>query len=203
MSNNGYFKYGDPYTLNLDGHQLHPSWWSRHYEYLWAASFTERDHICADMGCGWMARPFKDILAKRCDLVLAVDADDRLLELPSHDNMVKIVADITKDTGIEANGLDRVYCISVLEDLATHLTEVLTEFKRILKPDGLIVITTDVQHDFTRMLGQYPATNIHRLIEAVSAAGLAFDGAIDFDRTDAVYNDEFNLCCFHAVLRKA
>ncbi len=201
--NNAYFKHGDPYSLNVAGFELHPEWWSRHYEYLWALRFAEPDHVCADMGCGWMQRPFKDMLAKTCKAVYAVDADKRVMDLPHADNLTLITADITKDTGIQEASLDRVYCISVLEDLPDLAVDALREFRRIVKPDGLIIVTCDAQYDITKPLAKYPAINLVDFIRDVLDAGLEFVGDYDTDKTDAVYHPEWNLCCWHCVLRRA
>jgi len=201
--NNGFFQYGDPYSMKIGDWELDSSWWSRHYEYVWALQFAEPHHVAADMGCGWMFRPFKDTLAQTCAYTYAVDADPRVTELPQRKNMKYIVADITKDSGIEAASLDRVFCISVLEDLGNLVGGALKEFARVVKPDGRIVITMDSQYDMESPLPRYPGVNMDGFVRAVADAGLEFDGALDFDKADAVYHPIFNLCCFHCVLSKA
>lgn len=201
--NNAFFKQGDKTAFVIDGYQLSPDWWSRHYEYIWALQHAEPDHVCADMGCGWHDRPMKDVLSVRCKYVYAVDAHPDVQLLAGHENMKYVVADITKDTGIPAASLDRVYCISVLEDLGDLVTGALKEFARVIKPDGRVIITCDNQYDMNKPLPKYPGVNMDHFVGAVKAAGLEFDGALDFDKTDAIYHNGFNLCCWHCVLRKA
>ena len=195
----------DPTVREIGGYPLAEDWWSRKYEYPWAFGFAREGDVCADMGCGWMPRPFKDALATVCQKVYAVETDRRVLSLDGHPGVMEFVmADFTKPIpAIWGNSLDRVYCISVLEDLGIGVWPAMVEFARVLKPDGRIVITTDAQYDPWLPLGQYSATNLDDLFDAIDNAGLEFDGDIDEDKTDAVYHGGFNLCVFHCVLKKA
>lgn len=200
--NNGYFKMNDPTARSIAGYPIDEQWWSRKAEYPWAFRFAREGDVCADMGCGWMQRPFKDALSTVCKKVYCVDADPRLRELHAQRNMLFVVKDFSKDTGIGAESCDRVYCISVLEDVGIGLWGALGEFARVLKPDGRIVITCDVKYDDWLPLGQYGAVDLLDLFDAVDAAGLEFDGDIDEDKTDAVYHGGFNLCVWHCVLKR-
>lgn len=108
---------------------------------------------------------------------------------------------------------DRVFCISVLEHLKDSfnkwpvlrafapllagarrdIRDSLIEFKRVLRPDGLIVLTFD-----------YPRINLSYLKSVVSEAGLRFAGEVDFELPrDAIRNAEKGLNCFRAVLTHA
>ncbi len=139
---------------------LAPEWWSRPYEYAWASHFAEPDDVVLDAGCG-LGHPFKFFLAGRCRETHACDVDPAILSLDIHT--------IARDFGVEAgpalvgdvhrinyacaditnlpypDGIfDRVFCISVLEHMDEMAGEqALGEFARVLKPDGLIVITFD------------------------------------------------------------
>ena len=200
--NNGYFQLNDPTANEIYGYEVHPSWWSRKYEYVWALKHASPGDVCADMGCGWHQRPLKDALSKVCAKVYAVDAHPGILELEAHDNMEWVVADISKDTGIEAGSLDRVYCISVIEDLGAFIWGALCEFARVLKRDGRIILTFDNHYDLTKPLGKYPGVNFEDFLDAMENAGLVFDGGVDMSKEDAVYHEDFNLCVFHCVLKK-
>jgi ubiquinone/menaquinone biosynthesis C-methylase UbiE len=203
VSNNAFFQTSDPRVSVVGGMDLLPSWWSRPWEYAWASQFTGEDLVVADMGAGWSGRPFKELLAERCKEVYAVDLDERLLELPNlHNNLKFVIANFEQPVPVPP--VDRIFCISVLEDL-TDYEKALAEFKRLLKPDGLIVITCDSKHDPDKPLPKYPGVSFRKLIDAVIDVGLKFDGErVELKVPEnAVHHDEWNLACWHGVLKHA
>jgi hypothetical protein len=65
---------------------------------------------------------------------------------------------------------DIVYCISVLEHVSPAVQiSALGEFARVMKDDGLIVMTVD-----------YPTVNIDQLSTGIAETGLRFAGKTDF-----------------------
>ena len=203
MVNNAFFKLTDPKATEILGLEIHPTFWSRHYEYPWALQFAEPGQVVADMGCGWHQRPFKNALAQICELVYAVDGHPGVTKLPGHPNMPFVVADITKPIPeIAESSLDRVFCISVIEDLKDIAGKALTEFARCVKTDGLVIVTCDSQYDYDKPLAQYPGVPIDVLEKAVDEAGLEFVGERDWDKTGALYHEGFNLAVVHMVLRR-
>ena len=200
---NDYFHRTDKHVDELWGYKIHPAWWSRKYEYPWAFQYAEFWQHAADMGCGWMDRPFKDMIADICAQVYAIDIDDRVLSLTRHGNMSLHKADFTQETFLQPESIDRVFCLSVLEDLSEKLPDALEEFKRVLQPDGLIVVTFDVWYDKAEPLGQYPGMDINYFWKSVYQAGLVPVGEVLDNKADAVFSPDFNLCCYHAVLEKA
>jgi SAM-dependent methyltransferase len=105
---------------------------------------------------------------------------------------------------------DRIFCVSVLEHLRDRcnrypwlsyipplaallrrdIRDALAEFKRSLKPAGLIVLTFD-----------YPRINLRYLRRVVEELDLQFAGPCDFTLpTDAIFQPEKKLHCFRAVL---
>ena len=107
---------------------------------------------------------------------------------------------------------DKIYCISVLEHLKDYFNKypllthmgfmkiflkndiyaTLKEFERILKDDGLIIMTFD-----------YPDINLSYLKKAIAELGLSFAGNISLDIPDnALHSKELNLNCFRAVIKK-
>ncbi len=202
MNANGYFKQSDPRIEELAGYDLPSDWWSRGYEYAWAMQYAEAGLVVADMGCGWMYRPFKDALAEACQFVYAVDVDKRLRHQDRADNMALVTADITKDIpGIQDGQLDRVFCISVLEDLGDKAALALKEFSRVIKPDGKIVLTFDVPY-LDAPTPVYPGLSMDKFTQARRDTGLIFDGKVNYRKDNAVNHQEWNLCVFHCLLKR-
>jgi len=199
---NDFFRVSDPHGREFLEWTLPEGWWSRHYEYPWAIRFARKGQVVADMGCGYTFRPFKNALATICDIVYAVDADKRLLTQEYPDNMLLNVWDFTKRTPLDDDALDTLFCISVLEDIGQKIPQALTEFRRLIKPDGKIVLTFDVPYDTDKPCKFYPGVNLGDFIQVVEDVGLEFDGSIGMNEDDLIFHEEYNLCCYHAVLRK-
>jgi ubiquinone/menaquinone biosynthesis C-methylase UbiE len=190
-----------------------PTWWSRGHEYAWAEQFAGPEHVVLDAACG-IGHPLKLVLAQRCRATFACDLDPRI------DDPEQIVADIQPDFGAEAAqafaraslqrlertrcsitatpygdaAFDRVFCISVLEHLpADDRKATLREFARIVRPNGLVLLTMD-----------HPLVDLDEFVQAVAAAGLRFVG--DVRRhvpLDALWSGAHGLRCFRALLQRA
>lgn len=187
---------------NIGGYPIPPEWWSRVYEYPWAMCYAGRNMVVADMGCGYEPRPLKDALSAVCRTVYAVDANDGLLTQPKPDNVEFIVADFTRPIpAIPDGSLDRVFCISVLEHLGDKIPAALAEFYRCLRRGGLCVLTCDVQYDDSLPCDISPGMDITTLQPAARSAGFRYD-VFDYDKTDAMHSEQFNLCVYHALLVK-
>jgi SAM-dependent methyltransferase len=201
MSENGYFKNMDLKARTIGGMELLPSWWSRPCEYAWARQFAHAGDVVADMGCGWSGRPFKEELADLGCNVYAIDADPRVLELPPRENVQLIVRSFLEPMD-DLPQFDRIFCLSVLEDLTKDLSEVLYKFAHKLKDDGLIVITFDTPYDDSKPTPTYPGLNVYDFYKAMKSAGLELrENSIDMQHDDLVHHDEWNLCVMHFVLR--
>jgi len=96
--------------------------------------------------------------------------------------------------------LDRIFCISVLEDLLDYRAA-LAEFYRLLKPGGLLVLTCDAQFRSDEPLHFYPDVNFDRLLGDARRIGFLI-GSCDFDKHDAVHHSLWNLACWHGVFEK-
>ncbi len=203
MIENGYFKLDDPKASEIMGYPIHPGWWSRRYEYPWALEYAEEGQVVADMGCGWTPRPFKDALAALGCQVYAVDGGEKLLTQEKRPGMEFVIADITKPIPeIMGGSLDRVFCISVLEDTGERVPGSLKEFSRCLKPGGVCVLTFDTQYDMDKPLGQWPGVNIEKFKELLKDIDLEWQEPPDWNKNGALFNEEFNLCVFHCSLTK-
>lgn len=198
MQENAYFKLHDDTAVSILGYAIPAEWWSRVYEYPWAMQYAEPGLTVADMGAGWQQRPFKDMLAKVCGKVYAVDQHWEIRQLEAHDNMEFIVADFTGwiDTIPDAS-LDRVFCISVIEELSENMQDAMAEFSRCLKPGGKCIITADVVYDNSKPTPYCGGVIAEAMVDAAS---LYFSiGETDFDKTDAMHSELYNLCVFHCV----
>ena len=146
MNANGYFRKLDPQIKEMAGFPIPPDWWSRGYEYAWAIAQARPGEMVMDAGCGF-GHPLKYELAKVSKRVFAVDVSPGVLELTEREGVEYICADMA-DTGLPAESMDTIYCISVLEHLKKEeLWDVWQEFIRLLKPGGRVVITLDVLFD--------------------------------------------------------
>jgi SAM-dependent methyltransferase len=208
-NSNDFFYLDDPNTRDFEGFNLHPEWWSRHYEYPWAYTFTAEGSRVADMGCGWSYRPFKDALAKRCKTVFAVDRDQRLVDLipGSPRNIIYLVSDIQKVERIAPFSLDTIFCISVFEDLEEKVEiqrNALTEFARLLKPNGRIVLTFDVPYDDSRPTEPYPGVDLVEFAAMVNTHPYVYSSGPWFvaKDKDLLVHEQWNLCVYHCVLKR-
>lgn len=194
------------------------TWWSRRYEYAWAASFAGPDLTVLDAACG-ILHPFKFHLNKTCRETFACDRDPLILDKDailnniiseigveaithegggvSHESFegLKLACtDITK-LPYEDERFDRVFCISVLEHMdGATMIQALSEMRRTLKKDGLVVLTFD-----------FPTIDPPQMVATVVGAGLVFADEIDMKLPDdAVYSDLWGrLYCFRALLKRA
>lgn len=207
MNTNDIFRIDDPHAYEIGKYAIHRDWWSRHYEYPWAMQFAGQRQIVADMGTGWWERPLKHALADICDLVVAVDAHEDVLKLKNSPKLLHVHGDFINGpiSGLAPGNFDRVFCISVLEDLGNWLEiyRALSEFDRIMAVDGRMVITFDTIYEPSLPTPIYPGLGIEDFISAVEHADLEFvDRPIKINRERAVANLEFNLCVVHCVLKR-
>jgi ubiquinone/menaquinone biosynthesis C-methylase UbiE len=188
---------------------LPASWWSRPYEYAWASEFVEREHTVLDAACG-ISHPFKIFLARACASLDVCDLDERIL------NISEILADMVQDgmpfdafieldkmTRSKANianlpydneRFDRVFCISTIEHMPqADVPKALAEFCRVIKKDGLIILTLDV-----------PPYKPARLKELVESAGLTFAGSFEPEEPTNILRTSMygGLTVFRAVLKR-
>ena len=92
---------------------------------------------------------------------------------------------------------DRIICISVLEHLTEEgLLKTLLEFKRLLKKEGLLVVTID-----------YPYLDLEMFNRMLEKSGLFYAGKVNFELPgNALTTDMFpqfpgGLYSFRALLR--
>ena len=195
-----------------------PDWWSRHYEYAWASQFARSQDTVLDAACG-IFHPFKFFLTDKCLEVHACDQDEKILS-PS-----LILQEIITHLGQEAaqklspyyfhtirfakadianlpypdGKFDKIFCISVLEHLEPKIIHAaLSEFRRTLKDNGLLILTVD-----------YPAIQPEALRDMAAKSELSFANTADLTLPEnAIFSDSFldvygsRLYCYRTVLKK-
>ncbi len=206
MKNNDFFYTDDRIMDKVGKFRLPKGWWSRPYEYDWANRHNLINGIVADMGAGYTYRPFTDLLSMFAAEVYRVDGNRKLLTVPckDKDKVATVVADFTQEiVSLSSDTFDRIFYISVLEDVGNKIPLALREFKRLLKPDGKIVLTFDVP---IREDPIWPGVDLNLFFDVVSDVGLKFVGnepENNFNEfRELLVNKEFGLTCYHCILEK-
>jgi ubiquinone/menaquinone biosynthesis C-methylase UbiE len=191
-------------------------WWSRFYEYAWAAEFCKESNIVLDAACG-IPHPFKFYLAEKCKEVYAVDRDINIADTEVMDKQMKSVLGhslqelkpsaekvVFKHANLSelpcSDGLfNTIFCISALEHMSNDKKiAALKEFKRTLKDDGKIVLTIDFCKN-----KDYGSMTIDELESMAKESGLKFAGEVDKIIPANAITWQNNLYCFRAVLVKS
>jgi SAM-dependent methyltransferase len=115
--------------------------------YAWSCQFASGARVL-DAGCG-MAYGTRMLADAGAGEVVGVDLDKALLagHVDTPANITLETADV-RDLPHEANSFDLVVCFEVIE----HVTEpqrVLDELHRVLRPDGLLVVSTPNRDVYT------------------------------------------------------
>ncbi len=127
-------------------------YFTRDEEYPWAVvrGKLKKGITVLDAGCG--NAPFSFYLAELGCNVFAVDTQDYSEFFRS--SGVKFRQNCLSKLPFADGTFDRVFCISVFEHLEDSTLElILAEFSRVLKKDGLLILTVDKEnscrpHDF-------------------------------------------------------
>lgn len=114
--------------------------------------------VVADLGCGTGA--LLELLSPVCFRVIGVDNSQDMLaaarqRVQDRTNIELFQADLCA-LPLEPNTVDAATCVLTLS-YVSHVMDVLKEVKRILKPDGRLVIVDVLPHhreDFRRQMGQ-------------------------------------------------
>ena len=144
-------------------------WWSRKFEYPWAAQFCDPDATVLDVGCG-VIHPFKLHLANTCKETYGMDTDWGILNV-KHPGLKTIRHDATiKWNMFEGDLFDRIFIISTLEYVypTSKSKNILNEAMRVLRPDGLLVVTFDV-----------PDVSVEWFDDIVKKCGFSYYGSVD------------------------
>ena len=192
-------------------------WWSRFYEYAWAAEFCKKTDVVLDAACG-IPHPFKFYLAGKCKEVHAVDADERI---NSYEKMAAAI-DATFGANARANCpeefvnqvnvkqacltklpyknsmFDKIFCISAIEHI-NDADKVLAfkESKRVLRKSGMLILTVDYSRT-----PEYGSATMEQIETMAKEAGFKLAGEKDEAIPTNAINWGNNLFCFRMVLVK-
>jgi SAM-dependent methyltransferase len=204
MDKSGVFHVGDVRADKIMEWNIPSTWWSRGYEYPWAFSHARPDTVVADMGCGYEFRPLKNALAEVCKKVYAIDMRPAVLKLQTDAPALEIkVDDFTSDLRWLADAsLDTIFCISVLEDVA-NWRGALRNWKRILKRSGQVVLTFDITYNPNKPQHElYKGLNLTDFWNRAYQIGWMSEGPINVTMPEnAVVHTDYNLACYHCILR--
>ena len=193
MLTSRFFVNDDEKINNMDGFEIPSEWWSRPYEYLWVSKFLNKDDVIIDAGCG-TNHPFKDYASKRVSKCFAIDINPEINSFTNSGTLEHVYLGLTElDQKFKPDSIDKIFCISVLEHMYQQsIIDTLKQFKKVLKPDGKIILTID-----------HPMLGTDTFINLVDEVGLMFDGNVDFEiKKDVIKGNYANLKCYRAVLCK-
>jgi ubiquinone/menaquinone biosynthesis C-methylase UbiE len=190
-------------------------WWSRFYEYAWAAEFCKETDVVLDAACG-IPHPFKFYLAEGCKEVHAVDIDERILDLNEIskemratfgiDN-IKVLDEVNvnfKQASLtklpyKNSMFDKLFCISALEHISdTDKVKALAEFKRVLKKSGMLILTIDYSET-----PEYSSATMDEIEKLANDVGFKLAGEKQLDIPGNAINWGNSLFCFRVVLVKS
>lgn len=204
----------DPTVFRVADMPLPNHWWSRPYEYAWAALFVKANQTVLDAACG-ISHPFKWLLGQIClktwatdidhrigksDLILKETLDDlgkeahaALLKNKSLLNLVNLSHSSICNFPKEMPQFDRIFCISSLEHMKKEdQKKAILEFADHLKPDGLVVLTVD-----------YPVITPESLIEMAQDVGLVPAGPVEKGQPKPDTITNWGLRIYRCVLKHA
>lgn len=129
-------------------HPIQAPYWSRKWEWPWVLMNMEAKdgQVFADMGSGNVS-PTSVHLGKTYpnSTVYAVDLTPS--PFPDTQQIKTLQEDLTK-TSIPCDSVDTVICVSVLEHMPPQgWAAGIKEFCRIIKPQGKIIVTLDVESE--------------------------------------------------------
>lgn len=136
------FKIDDKRVMALGEFKIPTEWWSRGYEYAFAADHLKDDEIIIDAGCG-IEHPFKWYAMSKSRMVYAVDRDDRILEMSGEPGISYLNIDLI-DLPDHIDKVDKIFCISVFEHMpAENQGRILEGFSKVLNKGGKVIMTCD------------------------------------------------------------
>ena len=139
-------------------------WYEHYHRYLMACDVVSGKKVL-DAACG--EGYGSHLLASYADKVVAVDIDESSIDHAKRryrrDNLKFLCADVL-EIPIPDNSFDVVVSFETLEHLAEH-QQLLSEFKRVLKEDGVLIISTPDKAEYSDKTGfdnEYHVKELYR-----------------------------------------
>ncbi|MCK5472654.1 MAG: class I SAM-dependent methyltransferase, partial [Planctomycetes bacterium] len=150
--------------------------WSRQWEYpfvfsqieKYAAARGGRPIKILDAGSGITFFPYflKQAIGAAaltcCDAGLSLPEMFRTINTQMGTDVKFLCRDI-RDTALESSSFDIVYCVSVLEHTKNY-DEIIKEFVRLLKDDGILIVTFDISLDGR---SDIPVSEVKKLVTSL------------------------------------
>lgn len=157
-----------PPPLVFTGERYHPELpreiaYEHWHRYAFATALTSGCHVLdAACGEGYGA----NLLARTAASVIGIDLSAQAIAHASarylHPNLRFQQGDVLMLDGIAAASMDRVISFETLEHLGEQ-DRLLEIFARVLKPDGLLLISTPDRHVYTDLSGQQNPHHVREL----------------------------------------
>ncbi len=139
-------------------------WYEHFHRYTMAIGFAEGKKVL-DAACG--EGYGSHLLAQKADSVVGVDVSETAIKHASkqyqQSNLSFVVADVLKMNFADSS-FDLVVSFETLEHLSEH-EELLQEFKRVLKPEGVLLISTPDKKEYSDKTGfdnEYHVKELYR-----------------------------------------
>ena len=139
-------------------------WYEHYHRYLMACDVVSGKKVL-DAACG--EGYGSHLLASYADKVVAVDIDESSIDHAKRryrrDNLKFLCADVL-EIPTPDNSFDVVVSFETLEHLAEH-QQLLSEFKRVLKEDGVLIISTPDKAEYSDKTGfdnEYHVKELYR-----------------------------------------
>jgi 2-polyprenyl-3-methyl-5-hydroxy-6-metoxy-1,4-benzoquinol methylase len=142
--------------------------------YLQALKFIKESDVCLDAASG--SGYGTAMVAVKAREVIGLEIDDQAIAYAQKNfglsNITYKQADLTKNFDLPSNYFDAVISIETLEHITDHDT-ILSEFHRVLKPEGLLIASTVEHHVYSELGGIHNKHHIgemtkKELLEAIS-----------------------------------
>jgi SAM-dependent methyltransferase len=141
------------------------NWGSRPYEYYWASTVVSVEHKnVLDLGMGlpsghtWFSYVVNILKPKH---YTGIDIDDRIKNEIVHNDLYDLLWMDMSKLAFNDDVFDIVYCISTFEHIPYDtFMKCIQEAYRVLKNDGVLVITLDEQYDKNKSITHDNSWNI-------------------------------------------
>lgn len=118
--------------------------------YRFSLNYVNDGDICLDAACG--TGYGSQLIGQKAGKVIGLEISDHALKYAQenyqNDKVEFRKADLTQPFDLPDDYFDVIVSVETLEHISDH-DAMLSEFKRILKPDGLIIITTVDHHIYS------------------------------------------------------